>query len=87
MVNFCKGCDVHKFLLKKLWGCSISIAKRWPKMKVDIWISNCLVNIKQGSDCKCNNSNYQALQAFVIKCNVHKLLILYYIMYFNSFIN
>ncbi len=32
MVNFCKGCDVHMFLLKKLEAVS-SIAKRWPKIK------------------------------------------------------
>ncbi len=30
MVNFCKGCDVHMFLLKKLEAVP-SIAKRWPK--------------------------------------------------------
>ncbi len=44
-------------------------------------LSNCLVNIKQGSDCKCNNSNYQALQAFVINVMYINCIILYDIMY------
>ncbi len=34
MVNFCKGCDVHMFLVEEIIEAVSSLAKRWPKIKM-----------------------------------------------------
>ncbi len=33
MVNICKGCDVHLFVVEEIIEAVSSIAKRWPNMK------------------------------------------------------
>ncbi len=43
---------------------SISVLKKWPNIKVDIWIKWCLVNIKQGLDrAVMFKNNHQAVGA------------------------